>query len=123
MVDTLSYILGSSGYAKFQNVVPGTYKLRLIATTESEQKMSVVKLTIPDDVTTCTVHLINKGVTINGTSINVEFGGVGPCTNFCCKLDRNPSFQCKCTPQLLHFSLHYSVSLHNLLTIRHHKNT
>ena len=36
---------------------------------------------------TCTVHLINDGVTVNEDTATVEFAGSGPTTTFRCSID------------------------------------
>ena len=38
-------------------------------------------------ILTCTVHLINDGVTVNGNTATVEFASSGPATTFQCSLD------------------------------------
>ena len=36
---------------------------------------------------TCTVHITNDGVTVNGDTATVEFAGSGPTASFVCSLD------------------------------------
>ena len=43
----------------------------------------------------CRTHLINDGVTVEGSTVTVEFGSVGPALSFTCQLDSRRSFSCE----------------------------
>lgn len=48
-----------------------------------------------DSSSTCSVHLINDGVTINGNNILVEFTETGPVNSCVCFIDNMKSQPCK----------------------------
>ena len=78
-----------------EDLAPGTYQLRAIARAGSERALAAVTLTIPEDAETCTVHLINRGVTVSGDTATIEFGGFGRGTGYSCRLDNGPSTPCE----------------------------
>ena len=88
---------GSSGSARFSELDPGRYSLRVAAgETREERGIERRKFEIPPDDNYCTTHLINSGVTIGfGGQVTVEFAGVGPATEFMCRLDRQEQFSCE----------------------------
>ena len=44
---------------------------------------------------TCTVHLINDGVTVDGGTATVEFASTGPTTTFQCSVDGQSLSACE----------------------------
>ena len=88
---------GSSGQVStIENLAPGRYTIRVIARAGSERYAASVALTVPDSGT-CTVHLINRGVSVTGDTVTIEFAGAGSITVFSCSLDGQPSRPCKRT--------------------------
>ena len=48
-----------------------------------------------DSESTCSVHLVNDGVTINGNNVSIEFTGVGPVNSCIFFIDNIKSQFCK----------------------------
>ena len=71
--------------------------MRAIARSGSERALAAVTFVIPEDDETCTVHLINRGVTVRGDTATIEFGGfmIGRVTGYSCQLDSQPSMPCE----------------------------
>ena len=77
-----------------ENVAPGEYSLRAIARAGTERYVASATLTVPDSGS-CAVHLINRGVTVIGDTVTIEFAGAGPITSFSCALDDQRPQPCK----------------------------
>ena len=88
---------GSSGSVRFTDLDPGRYNLRVAAgESRVERGIERRKFEIPPNENYCTTHLINEGITVGfGGQITVEFAGVGPSTEFMCRLDQQPQFSCE----------------------------
>ena len=54
------------------------------------------KIEIGSEFGFCSTHLINDGVTVDGSTVTVEFDSVGLALSFSCQLDAQPSFSCEC---------------------------
>jgi len=78
----------------FENVPPNYYSLRVTATTGAEEAEVFWKVYVPARPTICSVNLINFGMVLNGTRATVEFQGVGPTTEFSCRLDSGQFDSC-----------------------------
>ena len=59
---------------------------------ESQMKIFLSYAANPN---TCTMHLINDGVTVNEDTATVEFAGSGPTTSFQCRLDGQAFSPCE----------------------------
>jgi len=79
----------------FENVLPDTYSLHVTATTGEEETVEFWKVYVPARPTICSVNLINFGMVLNGTCATVEFQGVGPTTEFSCRLDSGQFDSCE----------------------------
>ena len=82
----------------FKGLTPGeTYILRLMATTCSDRAISRVSFTIPAHFGSCYVHFTNKGLELMGSGeVLVNFGSVGPVTEYTCSLNRRLPQKCMC---------------------------
>ena len=90
-------LAGSSGSIRFTDLDPGRYSFRVAAgESRAEKGIERRKFEIPPNDNYCTTHLINEGIAIGfGGQVTVEFAGVGPATEFMCRLDRQPQFSCE----------------------------
>ena len=81
----------------FTDVEPGVHNLEITASkTNPEEKVIVKRLfELSDHPDFCGLHLINKGLSIDGDSIHVEFAGRPAAKSYRCKLDNDPGFDCK----------------------------
>ena len=81
----------------FENVPPNTYTLRVTAATDVDLEEAQVdwKVYVPARPTVCSVNLINFGMHVNGTRTTVEFQGVGPTSEFSCRMDRGQFDTCE----------------------------
>ena len=89
---------GSAGkLTVIKALTPGeTYVLRLMATTSNDQVISRVSITIPAHSGSCYVHFTNKGLDLMGSGeVLVNFGSVGPVTEYTCSLNRGSEEKCK----------------------------
>ena len=68
-----------------------------IVTTAPNATLSVFRrrVVISRDPNYCTVNLINDGVVVHGSTLTVNFRGVGPVTGFQCILDRRTRSPCE----------------------------
>ena len=67
----------------------------MTATTGAEEAEVFWKVYVPARPTICSVNLINFGMVLNGTRATVEFHGVGPTTEFSCRLDSGQFDSCE----------------------------
>ena len=80
----------------FTNLESGSYVLKIIASNSNVDKATARRrFEINTDPAFCTLHLINRGVTINGNRATVEFIGTEPAETFLCKVDNQEPFICK----------------------------
>ena len=92
---TVIFAAGSKTAVLFTGLVPGVHRLVITATSALEQASYTYRVIVPVNSSTCTVHLINQGVTVNSSSATAEFGGYGAYNSFTCKLDGPPAFPCE----------------------------
>ena len=62
--------------------------------------MCVLTVILPPDTNECSVHLVNRGVSVSGTNATVEWQGTGPSRyrrvmKFNCRLDNTPASPCE----------------------------
>ena len=83
-------VTGSSGHVIFTDLQPGEQYLRVDARNSREDRAVERRvINVPSDATSCSVHLINDGVVVDGSSAQVEFAAVGNrVTGFVCTLDQ-----------------------------------
>ena len=43
----------------------------------------------------CAVHLMNEGISINGGNVSIYFVGIGPVESYFCRIDRSPFLPCE----------------------------
>ena len=87
---------GSPGSrAVFQNVSSGFHSLRVTAISDAEEAEVIWKVFIPPTSTICSANLVNTGLVVNGTSVFVEFRGVGLSSGFNCRLDNGQFSSCE----------------------------
>ena len=79
----------------FQNVPSGLYSLRVTATSDMEEEEVVWRVYVPTTSSICSVNLINTGLVVDGTSVSMEFGGVGSTAGFRCRLDNGRFSSCE----------------------------
>lgn len=79
----------------FTGVPAGIHRLVIRARTSLEEASATYRLIVPVDSTSCTTHLINRGITVENHTAVAEFSGFGPYTGFLCKLDNPTLFPCK----------------------------
>ena len=83
----------------YTNLAPGRYSFR-VAAGESQEEKGIERrnFEIPSGVNYCTTHLINGRITTGlGGEVTVEFGAVGPATEFMCRFDlQELPFTCEC---------------------------
>lgn len=90
------YIAGSSGHVVFASLLPDIYTLRVVATNRHPDKEFIKnRFEITNDIERCTLHLINKGVTVLENTTTVEFTGRGSAKGYCCHLDKINSYECR----------------------------
>ena len=80
-------------------VIPGSYSVRAIVTTTDERIMvSSITVVVPGG-NACSAHLINRGVTVEGSSARVEFrgAGLGGRAAFVCGVNGRQDHPCECT--------------------------
>ena len=93
---TLHLYAGPPGQTTvFQNVPSGLYSLRVTATSDMEEEEVVWRVYIPTTSSICSVNLINTGLVVDGTSVSMEFGGVGSTSGFSCRLDNGRFSSCE----------------------------
>lgn len=95
----ISFILsGSSGSVVFSDLPPGSYVVRVVADNgRNDRAIERRRFDITGDSSTCTVHLINDGVTVDGNRVLVEFAGTGTVQVFSCQLRGQDAFSCELT--------------------------
>ena len=82
----------------FQNVPSDLYALRVTATADMDEEEVIWKVYVPTTSSICSVNLINAGLVVDGTSVSMEFRGVGSTSGFTCRLDNGRFSSCKlCT--------------------------
>ena len=79
----------------FQNVSSGFHSLRVTAISDAEEAEVIWKVFIPPTSTICSANLVNTGLVVNGTSVLVEFRGVGLSSGFNCRLDNGQFSSCE----------------------------
>ena len=79
----------------FQNVPSGLYSLRVTATSDMEEEEVIWKVYVPVTSSICSVNLINTGLVVDGTSVSMEFQGVGSTAGFSCRLDNGRFSSCE----------------------------
>ena len=89
-------LIGSNGSTTFTGLAWGVYRVRIVTTAPNATR-SVFRrrVVIPRDPNYCTVNLIDEGVVVRGSTLTVNFRGVGPVTGFQCILDRQTRFPCE----------------------------
>jgi len=91
-----SLYTGSPGSTTvFQNVPSDFYYLRVTATSGSEEKEVTWKVYVPETSAVCSVNLINTGLVVNGSTVSLEFRGMGPTSRFTCRLDSRQFHSCE----------------------------
>ena len=91
-----SLYIGSPGSTTvFQNVPSDFYYLRVTATSGPEEKEVIWKVYVPERSGVCSVNLINTGLIVNGSSVSLEFRGMGPTSAFTCRLDSRQFHSCE----------------------------
>ena len=90
-------MLGSSGRYERNDILPGDYTLRVVARDPSTGERKVIRrgFRIFGDNIYCTVVLINRGVTVDGNNVTVEFAGSGIVTQYACIMDRQEYMPCE----------------------------
>ena len=48
------------------------------------------------DSTSCSVHMINEGLSVSGRNVSIPFIGTGPVESYFCNVDDSDFTQCKC---------------------------
>ena len=82
----------------FQNVPSDLYALRVTATSDMDEEEVIWKVYVPTTSSICSVNLVNTGLVVDGTSVSVEFRGVGSTSGFTCRLDNRRFSSCElCT--------------------------
>ena len=82
----------------FQNVPSGLYSLRVTATADMDEEEVIWKVYVPTTSSICSVNPINAGLVVDGTSVSMEFRGVGSTSGFICRLDNGRFSSCElCT--------------------------
>ena len=84
----------------FQNVPSGWYSLRVTATSDMEEAKVLWKVYVPMTSSTCSVNLINADLVVDGTTVSMEFRGVGSTSSFTCRLDNRQFSSCELDPCL-----------------------
>ena len=81
----------------FQSVPSGFYYLRVTATSGPEEGEVTWKvyMYVPTTSSICSVNLINTGLVVDGTSVSMEFRGMGPTSVFTCRLDDRQFHSCE----------------------------
>ena len=81
----------------FQNVPSGFYYLCVTATSGPEEGEVTWKvyMYVPTTSSICSVNLINTGLVVDGTSVSMEFRGMGPTSVFTCRLDDGQFHSCE----------------------------
>ena len=69
--------------------------------------ISCVSLLCIDSPLLCSVHLINEGITVNGSRVMVEFTGMGPIKYYKCSLDSKIPRLCKWRISSMNFIYHH----------------
>ena len=91
-----SLYTGSPGSTTvFQNVPSDFYYLRVTATSGPEEKEVTWKVYVPETSAVCSVNLINTGLVVNGSTVSLEFRGMGPTSRFTCRLDSRQFHSCE----------------------------
>ena len=96
MGDSMLQCTGSNGSTIFTGIVPGNYRLRIIASAPGYNE-SVIRrrVVVPDGSNFCTVNFIDEGAVVRESTLTVHFRGVGPVTGFQCVMDRQKEFSCE----------------------------
>lgn len=55
---------------------------------------------IGEDSSSCAIHLMNDGISIDGRNVSIHFVGIGPVESYFCRIDRSPFLPCE-------FSMHF----------------
>ena len=84
----------------FQNVPSGWYSLCVTATSDMEEEKVIWKVYVPVTLSIYSVNLINAGLVVDGTSVSMEFQGVGSTSGFTCRLDNRRFSSCELCPYL-----------------------
>ncbi|XP_019864284.1 PREDICTED: hemicentin-1-like [Amphimedon queenslandica] len=71
------------------NIEPYPLSLTVNATSALGEVSLIVRKFYMDSPLLCSVHLINEGITVNGSQVMVEFTGMGPVKYYKCSLDSN----------------------------------
>ena len=79
----------------FQNVPSGLYSLRAKATSDMDEEEVIWRVYVPTTSSICSVNLINAGLVVDGTSVSMEFRGVGSTSGFTCRLDNSRFSSCE----------------------------
>ena len=91
----------------FQNVPSGLYSLHVTATADMDEEEVIWKVYVPITSSVCSVNPINAGLVVDGTSVSMEFRGVGSTSGFTCRLDNGRFSSCElCTVGSLLFMNH-----------------
>ena len=82
----LSLYSGYSCETSSITVDPGNYLVRCIVTYEDKRCfVKGIRVTVPSGNNSCSAHLKNRGVTVEGNNVTVEFDGVGSVDFFDCR--------------------------------------
>lgn len=91
--------LGSSGVFDRTGIPHGDYTLRVIARDPARPNESPAivrnRLWVHGDDIFCVTHVMNRGLTVNGNNVTIEFQATGIVTHYVCSLDRTEYFPCK----------------------------
>ena len=79
----------------FQNVSSGLHSLRVTARSGAEEADILWRVFIPTTSTICSANLVNVGLVVNGTTVSLEFRGVGLSSGFNCRLDNGRFSSCE----------------------------
>ena len=96
VVIVILLFLGSSGQVNYTSLRPGSYTLRVTASnSRDDRRVWRRALYIASDPSECSVHLINRGIVVRGSTASVDFAGSGSFFSFSCRLDREEFLPCK----------------------------
>ena len=93
----------TNGHMQLQGIPPGYHTLRVSAlrgpTTNNNDNNKVVisrQIHFSEDLGSCSVYLINDGLSVSGNVMSVQFKGI-PAANlpYRCRLDDKPNFNCE----------------------------